>query len=360
MEAFDTFAQTEPRVIRAVGMPANDAEATVEVLFDETSLRASMIDFSWRIFTLSLVISLITAALVFVSLQWLIVRPIRRMAAGMARFRENPEDETRILKPMPRSDEIGTAQMELAEMQRQVHGALKQKNRLAALGAAVAKINHDLRNTLATAVLVSDKLQYIEDPEVKRVTPRLMKAIDRAIDLCSQTLNYASEDVLALRPRSFCLRDLIEEVEANLESSDGQTNMVWEIDADPNAEIVADRRHLLRALHNVCDNAIKAGSDKLTVSAEINDDHIVIEIADNGPGLSVKARENLFKPFAGSSRKGGTGLGLVIVRDVVSAHGGDVALLHSGPDGTAFRIMIPGDILPHPMKLASGGTGKVA
>lgn len=360
MEAFDTLGQTESRVIRAVGMPGNDPDATVEVLFDETGLRTAMLDFSWRIFTLSLFISLITAALVFVSLQWLIVRPIRRMAAGMARFRENPENETRILKPMPRSDEIGTAQMELAEMQRQVHGALKQKNRLAALGAAVAKINHDLRNTLATAVLVSDKLQYIEDPEVKRVTPRLMKAIDRAIDLCSQTLNYASEDVLALRPRSFCLRDLIEETEANLESSGGQTRVAWEIDVDPDAEIVADRRHLLRALHNVCDNAIKAGSDKLTVSAEISDDRIVIEIADNGPGLSDKARENLFKPFAGSSRKGGTGLGLVIVRDVVSAHGGDISLLYSGPDGTAFRIIIPSDISPHPVALARGDTNKVA
>ena len=182
----------------------------------------------------------------------------------------------------------------------------------------------------------------------------------RAIDLCSQTLNYASEDVLALRPRSFGLRDLIEETKANLEPSDGQNNVVWEIDADPDVEIVADRRHLLRALHNVCDNAIKAGSDKLVVSAEINNDHIVIEIADNGPGLSVKARENLFKPFVGSSRKGGTGLGLVIVRDVVSAHGGDVALLYSGPDGTAFRIMIPSNISPHPVTLASGGASKVA
>ncbi len=360
MEAFDTLAQTENRVVRAVGMPANDPNATVEVLFDEAGLRTAMLDFSWRIFTLSLFISLITATLVFISLQWLIVRPIRRMAVGMARFRENPEDETRILKPMPRSDEIGTAQRELAEMQRQVNGALKQKNRLAALGAAVAKINHDLRNTLATAVLVSDKLQYIEDPEVKRVTPRLMKAIDRAIDLCSQTLNYASDDTMVLRPRAFGLRGLIEEVATNLESAGDGVDAVWQIDADHDAEIVADRRHLLRALHNVCDNAIKAGGDKLNVSAKIDDDGIIIEVADNGPGLSNKARENLFKPFAGSGRKGGTGLGLVIARDVVSAHGGDIALLHSGPDGTAFRITIPGDIAPHRVALAEGGDSKVA
>ena len=147
-----------------------------------------MFDFSARILNLSIVISFITATMVYILLQWMIVRPIQRITRSMVSFRDNPEDATKIIAPTGRSDEIGTAQLELAEMQRQVQLSLKQQGRMAALGGAMAKINHDLRNTLATAVLVSDKLQYIEDPEVKRVTPRLMKAIDRAIDLCRQTL----------------------------------------------------------------------------------------------------------------------------------------------------------------------------
>jgi len=345
-EAFDTMGRTDNRVIRAIGMPPKQPDLTVEVLFEEKTMRAAMLDFSWRIFNLSLVISLITASLVYLSLQWMIVRPIQRLTHDMIRFRDNPEDSTRIVRVTPRGDEIGTAQCELAEMQTQVQLSLKQKNRLAAMGSAMAKINHDLRNTLATAVLVSDKLQLIEDPEVKRVTPRLMKAIDRAIDLCSQTLNYAADEMLELRPRNFVLRDLAEELQGILEMSDEAMNAAWHIAIDPDLEIVADRRHLLRALHNLCANAAQAGAGNITIRAVGEYGKILIDVTDDGPGLPEKARENLFKAFAGSSRKGGTGLGLVIVREVAVGHGGDVELLRSGDDGTAFRMTIPDDIPP--------------
>ncbi|WNK00524.1 HAMP domain-containing sensor histidine kinase [Thalassospiraceae bacterium LMO-JJ14] len=345
--AFDTLSRTDNRVIRAIGMPPRQPDLTVEVLFEEKTMRAAMLEFSWRIFNLSLVISLITASLVYLALQWMIVRPIRRLTHAMIGFRDNPEDATRIITPTPRGDEIGVAQRELAEMQSQVQMSLKQKNRLAAMGSAMTKINHDLRNTLATAVLVSDRLQLIEDPEVKRVTPRLMKAIDRAIDLCSQTLNYAADEMLQLRPRLFVLRDLVEELRGILEMSEEMTATAWQVDIDPDLEIVADRRHLLRALHNLCVNAIQSGAVTLTLSARTDDGRIVIDVTDNGPGLPEKARENLFQAFAGSGRKGGTGLGLVIVREVVIEHGGDVQLLHTGPDGTMFRIIIPDDIPPY-------------
>jgi len=344
VEAFDTMSRTDNRVIRAIGMPPHQPNLTVEVLFDEEIMRNAMLDFSWRIFNLSLVISLITATMVFVSLQWMIVRPIRHLTRDMVRFRENPEDATRVLSPSPRGDEIGTAQCELAEMQRQVQASLKQKNRLAAMGSAMTKINHDLRNTLATAVLVSDKLQYIEDPEVKRVTPRLMKAIDRAIDLCSQTLNYAAEDQLALRPRQFPLRDLIEELQSILEFSMDKVSVDWNIEIDADFEIVADRRHLLRALQNLCANAIQAGATILTIKGGRDDNHVIIDVIDNGQGMSQKAQDNLFKAFTGSGRAGGTGLGLVIVRDVVNEHGGTIQLMTTGPEGTQFRMSLPGDI----------------
>ena len=350
-EAFETMTRADDRVIRAIGMPPKQQGITVEVIFSEATMRNAMLDFSWRIFALSLVISAITASLVYLSLQWMIVRPIRNLTGAMVGFRDNPEDATRIIRPTPRGDEIGTAQRELAEMQLQVQLSLKQKNRLAAMGSAMTRINHDLRNTLATAVLVSDKLQSIEDPEVKRVAPRLMKAIDRAIDLCSQTLNYAADDALALRPRAFGLRNLIDELQGILELSEECANITWSLDIDPALEIVADRRHLLRALHNLCSNAGQAGAKTLDVRAVAAPREIRIEITDDGPGLPEKAKEHLFQAFAGSSREGGTGLGLVIVREVIVGHGGDIELLHSGPDGTAFRIRLPDDIPPHPPDL---------
>lgn len=344
VQAFDTLLRRDNRVIRAIGVPPRHPEADVEVLFDEEILRRAMLDFSVRIFNLSLIISLITAAMVYITLQWMIVRPIKRLTDNMVDFRGSPEDVGNIIPHSERSDEIGVAQTELAEMQRQVQASLKQKDRLAALGGAMAKINHDLRNTLATAVLVSDKLQFIEDPEVKRVTPRLMKAIDRAIDLCSQTLNYATEDALQLRPRKFFLRDLVEEIESTLVFANDEDTLIWRVDIDPELEIVADRRHLLRGLNNLCSNAAQAGARELAVRAETSNGSLIIEVSDNGPGLGERALENLFKPFIGSSRKGGTGLGLVIVREIMTAHGGDITLMQSSEKGAAFRIVLPTDI----------------
>ena len=78
-------------------------------------------------------------------------------------------------------------------MQETVRQALRHNARLAALGTAVTKINHDLRNILSTARLISDGLADSEVPEVKRVTPRLLAAIDRAVALCTRTLSFTRE-----------------------------------------------------------------------------------------------------------------------------------------------------------------------
>ena len=96
--------------------------------------------------------------------------------------------------PSSRQDEIGVAERELASMQRDLYGSLQQKTRLAALGAAVARIQHDLRNILANAKLASDRLSTIEDPVVKRLTPRLVASLDRAVALATQTLRYGRAD----------------------------------------------------------------------------------------------------------------------------------------------------------------------
>lgn len=341
MGAFDTLMHFDNRVIRTIGMPPRAPDVVVEVLFDEQILRDSLLDFSVRILNLSIVISLFTATLVYLSLQWLIVRPIRRMTRDMISFRENPEDTGRVAPPSKRGDEIGVARCELHELQKDVQTSLRQKGRLAALGAGMAKINHDLRNTLATAVLVSDRLKLIEDPEVKKVTPRLMRAIDRAIELCSQTLNYASDDSLTIRHSRFDVFGLVDEVRMELEPNNDRPKVTWDIAVDKKSEFWADRRQMNRAIHNLCANAIQAGATELNIELVRDDTHSHLTIADNGPGLPEKSKENLFKPFAGSSRKGGTGLGLVIVRDVVSAHGGKVELLKTDETGTNFRISIP-------------------
>src|SRR5262249_38676752 len=191
-------------------------QITIEIVIDETPMRTALIDYSYRVLALSIVISLVTAAFVFLSLQWLLVRPMRRLTESMVAFRDNPEDLSHPLPVTTRTDELGVAQHELADMQAKLRAALQQKTHLAALGTAVTKINHDLRNILPTVQLVADRLAGTDNPEVKRMTPILLAAIDRAIDLCSKTLTFAREGPPQLNRRRFALRNLIDEVGAAL------------------------------------------------------------------------------------------------------------------------------------------------
>ncbi len=133
-----------------------------------------MVRYGLNIVYLSIMISLITAALVYFAISALLVRPMMRISRNMLHFGEHPEDPSRIITPSGRFDEIGTAERELETMQRQLTQALNQKNRLAQLGLAVSKISHDLRNMLSNAQLISDRLTAIPDPTVQQFAPKLI------------------------------------------------------------------------------------------------------------------------------------------------------------------------------------------
>lgn len=338
VDAFDTMINGDGRVARLIGHSPRDPSSRVEVVFDETPLCAAMQDFSWRILALSIIISLITAGLVFVALRWLTVRPLMRFTEKLMAFRENPEDAANVIVPGPRRDEVGIAERELHDMQIAVRSALKQKERLAALGTAVTKINHDLRNILATASMMSERLTMIHDPEVERTAPRLIEAIDRAAELCSQTLAYTREGGPPIHRGPVTLHTLVEQAQA--ESAPAGDGVRWINGVPPGLVVRADGEQLLRALVNLGRNAAQAGAATVTVGAERVDGVVVLTVADDGPGLPEKARRHLFQPFA-STRRGGTGLGLAIAREILTAHRGDLRLADTGPQGTTFRLELP-------------------
>jgi signal transduction histidine kinase len=345
--AFDTLIQDDNRVLRVMGKSQKDPGVMIELIMDESPMREAMYDYSARIFKLSIGISFFTAFLVYLSLQWLMIRPIRRITANISAFRRAPEDATREIRPSGRSDEIGITERELADMQDEVRHALSQKNRLATLGAAVAKINHDLRNSLAVAVLAFDRLVEVDDPEVKRTLPRLYNAIDRAVNLCSQTLNYVGDSTPQLDIVRLDLKDLVDEVRTNLNGRDefddtpkDEYDIEWDNSLNTGLNISGDREQLFRVFSNLAHNAIEAGAKTITLTSARNQNEIAIDFTDDGPGLPDKAKQKMFQPFAGSSKEGGTGLGLVIVREIVKAHGGDISFLDP-EQGAAFRITLP-------------------
>lgn len=336
-DAVVALVQTHNRVLRVVGVSPRHNETEVEIVIDEAPLHDAMLDYGAQVLAVSIVISLVTASLVYLALQWWMVRPIRRMTESMIAFRGDPEDLSRSLRVERRTDEIGVAQAELAEMQAGLRASLQQKTRLAALGTAVTKISHDLRNMLATAQLVSDRLVASADPQVKRAAPTLVAAIDRAVDLCTRTLDFTREGPLRLDYRRFALKGLVYEIGAG-GFANGRTEL---IDAVGDVELEADRDQLYRVLANLVRNAAEAGAAEVTVSATAAGERVVIEVRDNGPGLPPRARQHLFTPFAGSGRAGGSGLGLAIARELAHAHGGDLSLVSSDAAGTLFRLDLP-------------------
>ncbi|MGA7488562.1 MAG: HAMP domain-containing sensor histidine kinase [Xanthobacteraceae bacterium] len=347
IEAFETLRCADGDVMRVVG-PAPMGGEFVEIVLDEAPLRKAMVDFSIRILILSLIISAITATLVYLALHLLLVRPMRRMTANMVAFRADPENPARIIAASDRSDEIGTAERELAAMQLDLATLLQQKNHLAALGLAVSKINHDLRNLLSSAQLFSERLAKISDPHVQRFAPKLMRALERAIDFCQSTLSYGRVQEPPPDRRTIALEPLVEDVRETLGLDPGAP-LRWISAVERDLVVDADPEQLFRILLNLARNAVQAlegrdardpGRDQVRITGRREGAVVVIEVSDTGPGLPERARAHLFEAFQGSTRTGSVGLGLAIVAELVRAHGGEIHLVE-GTIGATFRIAIP-------------------
>ena len=348
IDAFDTLLFCQPNdVMRVVG-PAPMGGDFLEIVLDEAPLRKAMLTFSVNILLLSLVISGVTAMLVFFALHYLLVRPMGRITANMITFRADPENPARIIAESGRGDEIGTAEVELAAMQRELASMLHQKSRLAALGLAVSKINHDLRNLLASAQLFSDQLSTLPDPKVQRFAPKLMRALERAIAFCQSTLSYGAAQEAPPERKTIEVEPLIEEVHEAL-GLGLDVPIRWIVSVERGLTVEADHDQLFRVLVNVARNAVQAleargardpARDQIRITGRREGSVVVIEVSDTGPGVSEKARTHMFQAFQGSTRSGGAGLGLAIADELVRAHGGDIRLV-PGTIGATFSITIP-------------------
>jgi signal transduction histidine kinase len=344
--AIDCITNGSNRALR-ISAPTQikDTEA-IDIILRETQVRADLVTYARNIALLALLISIATALLVFASLYVTLVRPMRRFTRAMIAFRENPEDASRIVAASSRRDEIGIAERELAGMQRDLYGSLQQKTRLAALGVAVAKIQHDLRNILTNAQLASDRLTAIDDPVVKRLAPRLVASLDRAVSLATSTLRYGRAEEREPARRHLALAPIAEEAGQSAIDAARSEGISLAISIDPALQIDADSEQLFRILLNLVRNAVEAlaargRGGRIEISAARQDGRTILEVSDDGPGIPESVRERLFQPFAGTSRPGGSGLGLAIARDLARAHGGDIELVSTAESGTVFRVLIP-------------------
>jgi signal transduction histidine kinase len=311
------------------------------VIISQRRLAHDLRHYLLHVAALAAVVGLVTASLVFVALDRELVQPMRVMTASIAGFRRNPGyaglGGLKWLSARG-DDEIAAAARELVAMQYELRAALWRNARLAALGTSVAKISHDLRNILTSALLVADRFERHDDPMVKQAANTLIPAMERAVELVSRTVDFAREGPPAVARAPVAPHALIEEVEDMLRATFG--NVVIDDQVPRDLVLFIDRNQIYRVLVNLMRNAAEAGATRITITQELDSGMTLLVVADNGPGLPPKALPNLFRPFTGTGRNGGTGLGLAIARDLARAHGGDVFLRRTGPGGTEFGITL--------------------
>lgn len=343
----DTLFANGNRTLRIVGEEEGRPDGIIEVLMPEAPLRNALWVYSRNLFILSMILAIITSAVLYVLVSRILIAPIRRLTANMVDFSEAPENPMLIIAPSSRGDELGIMERGLAEMETDIYSMLRQRRHLADLGLAVAKINHDLRNTLTSAQLLSDQVANVDDPNVQRLAPRLVLSIDRAIGFAQSVLDYGRQSVTPPKPVPVDLRLLLDEAafDAGLV---GHPTIAWRNGVPDAVTISADPDQFARIFDNLLKNAreaLEAAASKITspaVAIELDetDEWLTLSITDNGPGLPPRARDNLFVAFEGSARAGGTGLGLAIARELTEAHGGRLTFVDQ-PVGTRFDVVLP-------------------
>lgn len=345
---FQTLFGGQGRMVRVVAEPRfRDAEF-IEIVAPDAELKQDLTAYLWRLIAVTAFVSAMAGGLVYLSLNLFLVRPMQRITRSLEMFRADPDDPHATVHPSGRRDEIGRAETELVRMQADVRAALNSRARLAALGEAVAKINHDLRNMLTSAQIASERLAVSADPDVGRALPRLERALDRAIKLASHVLAYGKTQEAPPEARPVRLAEAAEMAAEEARLTPETVRL--DLQVDDGAQVLADPDQLHRILVNLMRNAREAmesqGQGVVRVDLSIADGVCIVGVSDTGLGIPLKVRERLFQPFAGSGRAEGAGLGLAIARELAQGHGGDLVLAETGEAGTRFELRLPGAPAP--------------
>lgn len=343
-DALYEVTRADDRIIRVVGLPKLDGGDLIEITLDAGPLQHAMRDYGLRILWLSAIISIFTALLLNIVVRWVIVRPISYLGRSMREYEKAPQDARRIIQPRASVIELHEAEIALASLQSELSAALRQRQRLAQLGEAVAKVSHDLRNILSTVQLLSDRLEESDDPAVKRLAPKLVRSVSRAVALSENTLAFGRAQEPTPQLQRCDVGEIIDDVVTQetlaIETAE---HIEFKVICHVN-ELRADPEQLYRILQNLIRNARQAfGTSQGQIEIVVGEDDAnwTIIVRDNGPGLPPKAVEHLFHPFSGGTKREGSGLGLAIAHELVAGHGGTLGLKDNSENGACFKITLP-------------------
>lgn len=348
-DALMRFVRSGPEIIRVIAEPARGGGVQIEAAIDTQDLRRAMIEYGLNILWLSLVISIVTSILLFLAVRRLMVAPVRALVDQMRRYAVAPEDARRVIEPRSSVRELRDAEVTLRDLETQLTASLRQKERLAQLGAAVAKVSHDLRNILTTATLLADRMERVDDPTVRRVAPKIVASLTRAVNLTEGTLAFGRAEEAPPALQWIEVAPFLDEICDSEQLAIDPEQVTIGHDAPGALMLRADPEQLHRVLSNLIRNARQAIAatgrpGAVRVSVTETAEAWTLRVRDDGPGLPSRAQENLFQAFQGGVRKGGIGLGLAIAQELVRGHGGTLALEATGEGGTTFAVVLPREL----------------
>ncbi len=295
VDAFDALLLSgDHDVIRVVGAAPMGGDF-LEIVLDEAPLRQAMLRFSANILLLSLIISGITATLVYLALHYLLVRPMRRITANMMAFRADPENPSRIIAPSKRHDEIGAgrARTRLDAERPDLDAASEEPAR-----GARARGVEDQPRSAQHAGLGATVLRRAVDPAAIRACSAsrrsCMRALERAIEFCQSTLSYGRAQEPPPDRKMIALEPLVEEVRETLGLAATAHDRLDRRRSSAASTVDADHDQLFRVLLNLARNAVQALEarapndplrDQIRITGRREGGVVVIEVADTGPGF---------------------------------------------------------------------------
>ncbi|RMH28561.1 MAG: sensor histidine kinase [Planctomycetota bacterium] len=300
---------------------------------------------------LILVISIIGAVAIAVLISMLVRRwvlvPVETLRAGAERLGRG-EFEHRI--SIGTRDELGRLGDEFNEMAgliKQMQDERVERERLAAMGEMARRIVHNLRTPLAGIRNLAEitKSELDADSDLIEVQDRIMSSVDRFEGWLTEMLRASSP--LQLDPRPFCPADLVRSViDAHADAARGRgLSIHGSLDALP-VRVVGDSSHLEHALTALVSNALEYApkGSEVVVEGGVGDGYWSVRVIDSGPGIPADLQVSIFRPYF-TTRSGGTGIGLALVKRVADQHGGSI-VVRSPVDpqrgvGTAFELRLP-------------------
>jgi signal transduction histidine kinase len=281
------------------------------------------------------------------------LKPVQTLIAGVARVGRGDysaqvgfEGKDEIAQLSREFDKMATS---LKEREAQ----LLQAERLAAMGRVAAQISHEVRNPLSSiglnAEMLEEQLSHAkfatdgDAQEARELLGKVSREVDRLTEITEEYLRLARLPAPALKREDVnqLLRGVVDFSREELQRSNVQVDEAFS--SEP-VWAQADEGQLKQVLLNLVRNGREAmaelGGGKLTLATRAKNGHVEIEVTDTGPGLSSEATQRLFEPFF-STKKGGTGLGLSLSRQIVQAHGGRLEVEKAAEHGARFRITLP-------------------